>query len=88
MDGLFIFGTPVTSVIALGSKKFHIYRLSEGLSTKGWNLNPLQFPCGIHLCVTKVHTQPGVADQFLKDVKEVLAKITQNPNVDVEGMVS
>lgn len=88
MDGIFIFGTPATSVIALGSEQFHIYRLSEGLANRGWNLNPLQFPSGIHLCVTQVHTQPGVADEFLKDVREILAEILKNPGVQVEGMVS
>ncbi|XP_043282236.1 sphingosine-1-phosphate lyase [Venturia canescens] len=88
MDGLFIFGTPATSVIALGSKKFHIYRLSTGLSSRGWSLNPLQFPCGIHLCVTKVHTQPGVAEQFLADVREVLVEIAKNPNDELEGMLA
>jgi sphinganine-1-phosphate aldolase len=46
MDGLFIFGTPATSVVAIGSKVFHIYRLSDALCKRGWNLNPLQFPPG------------------------------------------
>lgn len=46
MKGIFIFGQPVTSVIALGSNDFHIYRLSSALKEKGWNLNVLQFPSG------------------------------------------
>nr|CAD7434008.1 unnamed protein product [Timema monikensis] len=46
IDGLFIFGSPATSVIAIGSKVFHIYRLSDALTTRGWNLNPLQYPEG------------------------------------------
>lgn len=87
MDGIFIFGTPSTSVIALGSKEFHIYRLSEALNEKGWNLNTLQFPCGVHLCVTYMHTQPGIADEFLQDVKSELEIILKNPDVPVEGKV-
>lgn len=88
MDGIFIFGTPVTSVIALGSKDFHIYRLSEALSKKGWNLNTLQFPSGIHICVTHVHTEPGVADRFLNDVREELATILENPKAPIEGKLA
>ncbi|XP_015439311.1 PREDICTED: sphingosine-1-phosphate lyase [Dufourea novaeangliae] len=88
LDGIFIFGTPATSVIALGSKDFNIYKLSEALNAKGWNLNTLQFPSGIHLCVTYVHTQAGVADQFLNDVKTELGLILQNPEVPVEGKLA
>lgn len=46
MDGIFVFGEPVTSVIAIGSKVFDIYRVQEAMQAKGWNLNTLQFPKG------------------------------------------
>lgn len=46
MEGVLVMGKPTTSVIAFTSKKFHIYKLSEMLGAKGWNLNPLQFPSG------------------------------------------
>jgi len=32
------------SVVAVGSKQFNIYRLSDALSAKGWHLNALQNP--------------------------------------------
>ncbi|KAI5747317.1 hypothetical protein M8J77_013437 [Diaphorina citri] len=88
MDGLFIFGTPATSVIALGSDVFHIYRLSSGLNKRGWNTNSLQFPVGIHICITHMHTQPGVADKFISDVREELAIIMQNPGLQLEGVMA
>lgn len=46
IEGIFIFGTPATSVIAIGSTVFDIFRLSDQLCEKGWNLNALQFPSG------------------------------------------
>lgn len=46
VKGIFIFGTPATSVIAIGSNDFDILRLSDALHTLGWNLNTLQFPSG------------------------------------------
>lgn len=85
MDGLFVFGTPSTSVVAIGSKVFHIYRLSDALCKRGWNLNLLQFPPGLHLCVTYMHTADGVADRFLSDVEEELATIMKDPRKPVEG---
>lgn len=46
IDGIFIFGKPVTSVVAFGSKIFEIYRLATDMGKLGWNLNALQFPSG------------------------------------------
>lgn len=87
MDGIFILGTPATSVIAIGSNHFHIYRLSEALSARGWNLNALQFPNAIHFCVTHVHTQSDFADQFLNDVKSILVDLNKTPDEEVSGKV-
>ena len=44
MPDIFVYGKAEVSVVGIGSKKFNIYRLSDALSAKGWNLNPLQFP--------------------------------------------
>lgn len=46
MEGIFVFGKPTTTVIAIGSNVFNIYRLSDALNARGWNLNTLQFPIG------------------------------------------
>lgn len=46
IKGIFIFGTPATSVIAIGSRDFDILRLSDKMCANGWNLNTLQFPSG------------------------------------------
>lgn len=46
MDGIYVFGKPATSVIAIGSNIFDIFRLSDNLGQLGWNLNVLQFPSG------------------------------------------
>ena len=39
-----IVGESQVSVVAFGSKKFNIFRLSDALAELGWSLNPLQFP--------------------------------------------
>lgn len=83
-----MFGKPDTSVIAIGSKDFDIFRLSAALGQLGWNLNALQFPSGIHLCVTDVHTKDGIADQFVNDVKEQVAELMKVPEQVVEGKMA
>lgn len=88
MKGIFVFGTPATSVVAMGSTEFEIYRLSDALNKKGWNLNTLQFPSGIHICVTLMHTKPGVADNFINDVDSVVKELMKNPEKPVEGKMA
>ncbi|KAF4105800.1 sphingosine-1-phosphate lyase 1 [Onychostoma macrolepis] len=86
IDGMFVFGDPEVSVVALGSDVFDIFRLSNALTSEGWNLNTLQFPSSIHICVTMLHTQPGVAEQFISDVKREVAIIMKNPKEKTTGM--
>ncbi|KAL4091802.1 hypothetical protein QTP88_026433 [Uroleucon formosanum] len=88
MKGIFIFGKPTTSVIAIGSDDFNIYRLSDALNSRGWNLNTLQFPIGIHICITHLHTKPGVASLFIEDLRQELIEILKTPNVELTGKMA
>eukprot|EP00124_Ichthyophonus_hoferi_P002667 Ihof_evm8s191 gene=Ihof_evmTU8s191 len=84
IEGLKILGDPKVCVVAFGSDVFDIYRLGVALGKKGWNLNSLQFPACIHLCVTNVHTKPGVAEKFIEDVMEATALIMLTPNEETK----
>lgn len=77
--GLRIVGVPEVSVVAFDSDQFNIYGLADGMKERGWSLNSLQFPICVHFCVTRLHTLPGVADRFIKDVREITADIIKNP---------
>lgn len=85
IPGIFVFGKPDVSVVALGSNEFNIYIVSDRMTKRGWNLNALQFPSSIHLAVTVLHTQSGVADKFISDVREISEDILKNPPEDVGG---
>jgi sphinganine-1-phosphate aldolase len=39
-------GHPEACVVAVDSKMFNIYRVSDAMGKKGWSLSPLQFPFG------------------------------------------
>ncbi|NXA36648.1 SGPL1 lyase, partial [Eudromia elegans] len=86
IGGIFIFGEPEVSVLSIGSDTFDIYRLSNCLAAKGWNLNILQFPPSIHLCITQLHTRPGVAEHFLRDVKAGVEEIMKDVRAKTTGM--
>lgn len=47
----------------------------------------MKFPFRFHLCITHMHTQEGVAEAFLRDVREEVAEIMKNPEDPVEGKV-
>ena len=59
---------------------------SDKLSEMGWSLNPLQFPSAVHICLTLMHTQSGVADSFLADVKTVVEECLQTPSSKGDGI--
>lgn len=88
MKGIYIFGQPATSVIAVGSNDFDIFLLSDGLEKLGWSLNVLQYPAAFHIGLTQMHTQLGVAQKFLDDVKDCLTEILKNPTKPVEGKMA
>lgn len=86
IDGLKLLCPADVSVLAWTSDVFDINRMVEPLiKERNWDLNVLQFPSSIHLCVTLAHTNPGVVDSFLRDIAAVTAELMKNPNVKVSG---
>jgi len=80
IKGIKLFGNPQVSVVAFGTDEANIFGISDMLKNKGWNLNNLQFPSCIHLCVTMLHTENGVADRFVADVSEAAAAALKDPS--------
>lgn len=66
---------PEVSIVAFNSSHFNILRLLDDMAARGWHLNALQNPSGIHIAVTKLHTGKGTAERFVKDVKETVKDI-------------
>ena len=51
----------------------------ELMTQKGWSLNGLHHPPCVHLCVTLRHTEDGVAEKFLEDLKESVEHVRNHP---------
>ncbi|KAH7644323.1 sphingosine-1-phosphate lyase [Dermatophagoides farinae] len=85
IDGIYIMGEPKLSVIAMGSKRFDIFRLTDILTKKGWIINSLQFPSAFHICITMRHVIDGVADDFIRDVRESVAICMKDPDQKPSG---
>jgi len=85
VPGLRLLSEVEVCVVSFTSDVFDIFLMSDDLAKRGWHLNPLQFPSGLHIAVTLNHTKPGVADRFLNDIKEVAQVLMKNPGQKAEG---
>jgi sphinganine-1-phosphate aldolase len=65
-------------------EKLNIYQVLDQMRQRGWRLNALQRPPGLHLAVTVRHTQPGVAEAFLNDLRESVAYVKAHPDAKGE----
>lgn len=75
IEGLELHGSPDVSVVAFKSPVFNIYAVSDKMNKRGWNLNTLQNPDAIHICLTYNHANQSVVDAFLRDLKEVAEEV-------------
>uniref|UniRef100_A0A1I7XSY6 sphinganine-1-phosphate aldolase n=1 Tax=Heterorhabditis bacteriophora TaxID=37862 RepID=A0A1I7XSY6_HETBA len=75
IKGLQLHGSPDVSVVAFKSSEFNIYAISDKLNKRGWNLNTLQNPNAIHICLTYNHVEQQVVKDFLTDLEEVVSEV-------------
>ena len=57
---------------AVDGKPLDIYLVNDSLKESGWRLNSLQLPAALHFCVTRPNTPPGVAEQFVADLRRAV----------------
>jgi glutamate/tyrosine decarboxylase-like PLP-dependent enzyme len=72
IPGLHVLGDPLW-VIAFASDELDIYEVMALMEQRGWSLNGLHRPPAVHLAVTLRHTEPGVAERFLDDLRGAVA---------------
>ena len=75
-----IMGNPLW-IFAVKSKvdSLNIYEVLDQMAAKRWSLNGLHKPACFHIALTLRHTQPGVAERFIADLKESVAYVKANP---------
>lgn len=71
-----------TFVIGLTSDVVDPYFVNDYLQMKGWRMNGCQNPPGFHFCMTLLQAQPGIAEQFVKDLKDGV-EFAKNPPYEV-----
>jgi glutamate/tyrosine decarboxylase-like PLP-dependent enzyme len=80
-DGLRVIGRPLFNVAFTTDDPATVdpFHVNDLLISRGWRLNGVQSPPGMHFCVTRPNTEPGVIEQFLADLAEAVAYAQQQP---------
>jgi glutamate/tyrosine decarboxylase-like PLP-dependent enzyme len=66
-------------LICMISDQVNMYHVNDYLISKGWRMNGCQNPPGFHFCVTLRNTLPGVAEAFVKDLRDGVAYAKDPP---------
>ncbi|MBX7169254.1 MAG: aminotransferase class V-fold PLP-dependent enzyme [Pirellulales bacterium] len=72
-------------VFAFTSDELDMYQVLDQMTARHWSLTGLQHPAGIHVSPTLRTAQPGVAERFVRDLRESVEAVKANPN-SMEGM--
>ena len=76
IPGLFVYGEPVGSVFGFGSNDIDVFALSEAMDAKGWHLDRLQRPSGLHMMITPAHAP--LVDEILGDLRAATEAIRRD----------
>ncbi|XP_047489009.1 sphingosine-1-phosphate lyase-like isoform X2 [Penaeus chinensis] len=79
VPGIQLFGDPLTSIVAFRSSEVNILAVGDLMTARGWHLTFLQYPPGLHVCLTSLQATDNFAEELVKDVKETMEFVRLNP---------
>jgi len=71
-----VYGDDPTFLVAFGAVDpgaLDIFLVNDHLADRGWRMNPDQLPAGLHFCITRPNTRPGLAEEFARDLADGVA---------------
>lgn len=85
IDGLRLLGHPQGPLLSYGSSDpaVNIYAVADQLEAKGWSVNRVQNPDGIHAMVTARHDE--VAEEYLRDLEAAVQAVRADPDLARKG---
>jgi sphinganine-1-phosphate aldolase len=80
-----VLGEPQGPLLAYGSATtdVNIFAVGDQMDAKGWQVNRLQFPDGLHAMITAQHL-PVIAD-YLRDLRDAVATVKADPSLAGKG---
>lgn len=85
MPKLRVFGDPSGPLLGYGSRDaaVDIYAVGDRMDARGWQVNRLQFPEGLHAMVTAKHLES--VDAYLADLRAAVAEVKADPSLARKG---
>lgn len=85
IDGLAIIGHPQGPLFAFRSTdpRLDIFAVGDRLEARGWQVDRVQQPDGIHAMVTMKHAQ--ICQQYLEDLAACVQEVRENPELATKG---
>jgi sphinganine-1-phosphate aldolase len=85
MPELRVLGEPLGPLLAYGSAtpELNIFAVGDQLDAKGWLVNRLQLPDGLHAMITAQHLP--VVDDYLRDLREAVVTVKADPSLATRG---
>lgn len=85
IDGLRILGAPSGPLLAFAATEpaLNIYAIADQMEARGWSINRLQQPDGLHAMITARHLQ--VVDTYLDDLRAAVACVRAHPELAKSG---
>ena len=85
MPELKVLGQPLGPLLAYGSAtpEVNIFAVGDQMDAKGWQVNRLQFPDGLHAMITAQHLP--VIDDYLRDLRNAVAVVKADPSLAGKG---
>lgn len=81
IDTFYVLGNPTVNVVAFNSKKYSLSQILNSFSNKGWNLNILQNPKALHICLTPNNMQN--IEEFIRILKMISVSEKNNVKNDM-----
>ena len=80
-----VLGEPHGPLLAYGSATpaVNIFAVGDQMDAKGWQVNRLQFPDGLHAMITAQHLP--VIDAYLRDLRDAVATVKADPGLAGKG---
>jgi sphinganine-1-phosphate aldolase len=75
-----LLGAPTVSVVCFGvppGSPLSIYHINDAMKEKGWNLNTMQNPASVHICVT--YANAAKAGEFVADLAAAVEEVRTAP---------
>jgi len=81
MPELYVMGEPSGPLLGYGScdPAVNIFAVGDQMDAKGWKINRLQNPDGLHAMITASHLE--VMDDYLRDLKHAVATVKAHPEL-------